>query len=210
MLVVLSLGLIASSSGCALVYQLAYGDGHKIEAKYQGLKGQRVAVICVMNPSTYGDGATSTVIAERVARILRNNVKDIEVVRQDEVADWMDTNDWDEADFTEIGRGVNADMVVAIDVEGFSTHESSTLLKGRAEVTTTVYDIAQSNKEVFRTSNPSFTFPTNHAIPAIAAQQHPRAFERKFIDELAQHIAKDFYDYDYAEDFANDGAAFAH
>ncbi len=69
LLVLLSLPL-ACSTGCAVLYQLAYGGGHKIEAKYQGLKGQRVAVVCVMNPSTYGDGATSTVIADRVERIL--------------------------------------------------------------------------------------------------------------------------------------------
>lgn len=207
-LMVLSSTLIACSSGCAVLYQLAYGEGHKIEAKYQGLKGQRVAVVCIMNPSTFGDGATPTVIAERVERILRSNVDDIEVVRQDEVADWMDTNDWDETDYAEIGRGVSADMVVAIDIDGFSTHESKTLLKGRAEVTTTVYDIAQSNKEVFRTRDHSFTFPTSHAVPAIA--NDPRDFERTFIEMLSEHIAKNFYDYDMAEDFARDGAAYAH
>ncbi len=207
-LVLLALPVIACSSGCAVLYQLAYGDGHKIEAKYPGLKGQRVAVVCVMNPSTYGDSATSTRIAERVERMLRAKVEDIEMVRQDEIADWMDTNDWDETDYVEIGRGVNADMVVAIDVEGFSTHESKTLLKGRAEVMTTVYDITQNDKEVFRTRDRNFAFPKSHSIPAIA--NDPRDFEHIFIERLSVHIAKDFYDYDMAEDFAGDGAAYAH
>lgn len=202
------IAVLSCSSGCALVYQLAFGDGHKIEARYQGLKGQRVAVVCVMNPSNYGDGATSTMIAERVERILRGNVEDIEVVRQDEVADWMDSNDWDETDYIEIGRGVSADMVVAIDIGHFSTHESKTLLQGRADVTTTVYDIKAGNKEVFRTRDHSFTFPSSHAIPVLA--NDPRDFERTFIEELSQHIAKNFYDYDLAEDFARDGAAYAH
>ena len=200
--------LVAGSTGCAVIYQLAYGDGRKIEAKYQGLKGQSVAVVCVINPSIYGDGATSTVIAEQVVRVLRANVKDIEVVRQDEVADWMDTNDWDETDYIDIGRGVNADMVVAIDIERFSTHESKTLLKGRADLTTTVYDISQGGREVFRTRDRNFTFPTSHAVPAIA--NDPRDFERTFLEILAQHIAKNFYDYNLAEDFAKDGAAYAH
>jgi len=202
--------LLMFSSGCAVLYQLAYGDGHKIEAKYQGLKGQRVAVVCVINPSNYGDNATSTIIAERVTYILRGNVEDIQVVRQDEVADWMDTNAWDETDYVEIGRGVEADMVVAIDVERFSTHESKTLLKGRADVTTTVYDISQTeeSKEVFRTRDRNFTFPTSHSIPVISKDPHD--FERTFIEMLAGHIAKNFYDYDMAEDFARDGAAYAH
>ncbi len=202
------LPLIAGSTGCAVLYQLAYGDGRKIEAKYQGLKGQRVAVVCVMNPSTYGDGATSTVIADRVERILRSNVEDIELVRQDEVADWMDTNDWDETDFVEIGRGVKANMVVAIDIDAFSIYESKTLLKGRADLTTTVYDINQGDKEVFRTTERNFTFPTSHAIPIIA--NDARTFQRTFIEMLSEHIAKNFYDYNMAEDFARDGAAYAH
>lgn len=200
--------LVAGSSGCAVLYQLAYGDGPKIEAKYQGLKGQRVAVVCAMNPSNYGDGATSTLIAERVARVLRGNVKNIEVVRQDEVSDWMDTNAWDKTDYIEIGRGVDADMVVAIDVERFSIHESKTLLKGRADITTTVYDIARDGREVFRTRERDFTFPKSHAIPAIANDSGD--FEMKFLELLAQRIGKNFYDYHFAEDFAKDAAAYAH
>ncbi len=208
LLVILLAPLMACSTGCAVLYQLAYGDGPKIPAKYQGLKGQRVAVVCVMNPSTYGDAATSTIVADRVERILRSKVDDIEVVRQDEVADWMDTNNWDESDFAEIGRGVNADLVVAIDVENFSIFESQTLLKGRAEVTTTVYDIKQDNREVFRTTDRNFTFPTSHSVPVISGD--PRGFQRTFIELLAGHIAKNFYDYDMAADFATDGAAYAH
>ncbi len=121
----------------------------------------------------------------------------------------MDTNDWDESDFAEIGRGVKADMVLAIDIENFSIHESTTLLKGRAEVTITVYDMKQRNKEVFRTTDRNFTFPTSHAIPALSASDRAN-FQRMFIEQLAGHIAKNFYDYDMAEDFATDGAAYAH
>ena len=208
LLVLLLMPLLTCSAGCAVLYQLAYGDGQKIEARYQGLKGQRVAVVCVMNPAYYGDGATSTMIAERVERILGSNVDDLDLVRQDEVADWMDNNDWDETDYVEIGRGTNADMVVAIDIGAFSTHESKTLLKGRAELTTTVYDVAQGGKEVFRTRDHNFVFPTSHAIPVIANDAHD--FERTFMEMLAEHVAKNFYDYDMAEDFARDGAAYAH
>ena len=135
------LPVLVCSSGCAVLYQLAYGDGPKIEAKYAGLKGKRVAVVCVMNSSTYGDGEVSAALADHVGRILRKKVDDIEVVRQEEVSDWMDTNEWDESDFVEIGRGVKADMVLAIDVDSFSVHESKTLLKGRSRLTTTVYDV---------------------------------------------------------------------
>ena len=208
LLAFLCLPLLAGSTGCAVLYQLAYGEGHKIEAKYQGLKGQRVAVVCVINPSTYGDGATSTLIADQIERILRGNVEDIHVVRQDEVADWMDTNEWDDSDYVEIGKGVKADMVVAIDVDAFSIHESKTLLKGRADFTTTVYDVARGGEEVFRTTDHNYSFPTSHAVPVISTDA--REFQRVFIEVFAEHIAKNFYDYDMIEDFSKDGAAYAH
>ena len=164
------LPVLVCSSGCAVLYQLAYGDGPKIEAKYAGLKGKRVAVVCVMNSSSYGDGEVSAALADQVGRILRKKVDDIDIVRQEEVSDWMDTNEWDESDFVEIGRGVKADMVLAIDVDSFSVHESKTLLKGRSHLTTTVYDVSRDGKELFRTTDYEHTFPTSHAIPVISAE----------------------------------------
>jgi hypothetical protein len=199
--------VLATSTGCAVLYQLACGDP-KIEAKYAGLKGKRVAVVCVMNPSSYGDGEASTLLAEQVGIILKQNVKSIQVVRQDEISDWMDTNEWDESDFVEIGRGVKADMVLAIDVDAFSIHESQTLLKGRSRLTTTVYDMNNKGEAVFRTTDPEHTFPTTHAVSVLNANW--RTFERTYIEVLAKHIAQNFYDYNMAEDFALDGAAYAH
>jgi hypothetical protein len=207
-LILLASCVLTVSSGCAVLYQLAFGDGHTIEAKYQGLKGQRVAVVCVMNPSSYGDGTAAMQIADQVGRILQTEVKDIEIVRRDEVADWMDTNDWDEDDFVDIGRGVDANMVVGIHLESFSTHESQTLMRGKADVTTTVFDVTNGGKEVFRTRDYDYTFPTSHAIPVISGD--PRQFERLFQQMVAEHIARNFHDYQLAEVFARDGAAYAH
>ncbi len=204
----LLLPLLVGTPGCAVIYQLMHGDGHKIEAKYPGLKGQHVAVVCMMDPSDWGDLSVSTMLAERVEQILRSEVDDISMVRQDQVADWMDTNSWDETDFIEIGRGVSADMVVGIDIERYSTHESTTMLKGRADVVVTVYDIAAGGKEVFRTREHNFAFPKEHAV--LVLDKDPRDFERVFIERLAMELAKNFYDYDFAEDFAADGAAYAH
>jgi hypothetical protein len=199
---------LAGSVGCSVLYQLAYGDGQKVKAEYQGLSGKRVAVVCMMNASSFSDGVTSTDIAESVGAILAKEVDEIDVVPQEDVADWMDENEWDEADFTEIGRGVEADTVVAIEVDAFSLHESTTLLKGRADVTTTVYDMTKDGKKAFRTTDRDFSFPTNHPVPATPNSQ--RTFRYVFIRELAEQIAKNFYDYNLSEDFARDGASYAH
>jgi hypothetical protein len=192
-----------------VLYQLAYGEGPRIEAKFDGLEGKRVAVVCMMNDSMYGGvGLTSTQVASMMEYLLRQNVPDVDVVDQDEVSDWLDTNDWDESDFLEIGRGVNADMLVAVDLDSFSLHESTTLFKGRAAATTKVYDITRGGKEVFRTTDPEFTFPKTHPVHETATSA--RAFERVFIQVLSEHLAKNFYDYNLQEDFARDGAAYVH
>ncbi len=201
------LPLLTCATGCAVLYQLAYGDGPKVPPKYSALKGKRVAVVCVMNSSAYGDGEVSMALSDRVGRLLVQRGDKIEVVPQDQVLDWMDTNDWDESNFVDVGRGVKADMVVGIDVAAFSIHESKTLLKGRASVTTTVFDVAKGT-EVFRTTDHEHSFPTSHAIPIVSTDW--RSFERLYIEVLAEHIAKNFYEYSLVEDFARDGAAYAH
>jgi hypothetical protein len=207
-LLLFCLPVLICSSGCAVLYQLAYGEGPKIAAKYAGLEGQRVAVVCVMNSSAYGDGEVAAALADQVGRILRKKLDDVEIVRQDEISDWMDTNEWDESDFVEVGRGVKADVVLAIDVDSFSVHESTTLLKGRSRFTTTVYDVKKNGEELFRTTDSEHTFPVSHEISTLSTNW--RTFQRTYIQVLAEHIAKNFYEYNMAEDFAPDGAAYAH
>jgi len=199
---------LVGSTGCAVLYQLAYGDGPKIEAQYDGLQGQRVAVVCMMDPSAYGDGTTSTFIAGAVERILKQQVRNVDIVDQNEVADWLDTNQWDETDFVEIGKGVKADMVLAIDVASFRVHKSQTLLQGNSELRIRVLDMRREGRAVFTVPSQEYIFPKSHAVPAITTDG--RAFQRAYIEILAEQIAKNFYDYDMAEDFARDGAAYAH
>jgi hypothetical protein len=107
-----------------------------------------------------------------------------------------------------VGRGVKAEMVVAIDIDFFSIYESKTLLKGRSRFSTTVYDIEQDGEPAFRTTENEHTFPSTHAVSVLNTNW--RTFERTYIQVLAEHIAKNFYDYDLADDFAMDGAAYAH
>ena len=87
-------------------------------------------------------------------------------------------------------------------------HESKTLLKGRSHLTTTVYDVKKNGKELFRTTDYEHTFPTSHAVSILSSNW--RTFQRTYIQVLAEHIAKNFYDYNMADDFAKDGAAYAH
>jgi hypothetical protein len=198
LLVVASVGCIGV--GSQLLYMLKGGD--RLPAEFDGLQDKRVAVVCVSNASSSGPHAVSGTLERSVALLLTQKGKNIRLVRPDEVANWIDTNDWNQLDYREIGRGVNADMVLAIDLESFSLHEGSTLYRGRASVTVTVYDMREGGKVAFRRSIPEYSFPANGARHS--TEMSEARFRSLFIQILAQQIARYFYSYQIQDDFAKD------
>jgi hypothetical protein len=124
------------------------------------------------------------------------------VIPTDRVADWIDRNDWNQVDYKEIGRGVKADMVLAIDLDGVRLHEGKTLYKGRASVVVTVYDMTDDGKVVFRRDLTDFSFPKNGARHS--TEMSEARFQRLFVEVLAKQVGKYFYSYRREENFAND------
>ena len=123
------------------------------------------------------------------------------MVSNQRVDDWIDQHGWDMIDFVAIGRGVEADTVVAVDVDSFSLHDGATMFKGRANVHVVVYDM-QSGQEVFAHSPPQLEFPTTAGIPATSTSE--REFRKMFLDAVAGRIARNFYAFDINEDVAGD------
>jgi hypothetical protein len=192
--------------GCNLLLMqmgLLSGGGI-VPAEYEGLEGQRVAVVCVSDNSTYGVGIESDLLARGSATILGERVKKIEVIRHDEVEDWIDKNDWDEVDYREIGKGVRADKVVAIDLSGFRLHEGQTLYRGKAAVTVKVFDMRDGGKEVFRRTLPSITYPTNGAYHSSETTED--SFRRSFLQVIAQQAMRFFFEYNLSENYGRDPA----
>lgn len=194
-------------TGC--VGMLAHGlyviKGNKVSAAYDNLAHKRVAVVCVAGSPASGPASPPDMIAREVGRMLSQRVDNIEMVRPDEVADWIDRNQWNEIDYVEVGRGVQADLVVALDLESFRLKDGGTLFKGRATAHTTVFDIQNNGKVVFESSTYEFTYPENGARHTTEISES--AFRRAFIRGLARQLAKDFFDYDRDEDFAYDATA---
>jgi hypothetical protein len=199
------LALLLPSAGCiGLSSHLLYWfqGGHKIDAEYKGLEGKRVAVVCVSESASYGPNSISNMMERMVATLLRERGKKIEVIHQDEVADWIDNNDWNQMDYRDIGRGVAADQVLAIDISGVRLHEGMTLYKGRADVVVTVYDMSDGGKAAFRRTLPEFTFPRTGARHSTEMSENQ--FRQLFVTVLAGQVAKYFYDYRFEDDFASD------
>lgn len=205
-MIAIVLSSLPVTSGCVgLLSTMRWLGGDNLApAEYADLKDKRVAVICVSEDSSYGTGSESLLLSREVSSILQKNVKNIQLVRADEIADWIDRKGWDEIDYREIGRGVKAERVVAIGLAGFSIREGASLYKGRADITVSVYDMSAGGHEVFRKSIPEFSFPATGPYPV--GDLSEVQFRRAFLKTLSQHVARHFYAYDVAEDFSRDSA----
>ena len=196
---------MTASTGCvgAVAQALYMWKGITLPAEYEGLQEQRVAVVCVSNEASYGSSSTASRLARNVSRLLEMHVKKIDMIRHEEVSDWIDKNNWDEVDYLEIGRGVNAQKLVAIDLREYRIREGATLLRGRASATITVYDISKNGREVYK-SHLDDTFPRN-GYPT--TEMSETRFDRIYVTMLASQIARKFYESDAVSDYAPDPAS---
>ncbi len=196
--------LLLSSSGCGLlVHSIYWVRGNKTPAAFGGLENKKVAVICVSPSSDYGRDTKAEMLSRMVGSILQSEGNKIEVIRYEKIADWMDRNQWDQIDYQVVGRGVGADMVVAIDLSHFSLRDGQTIYKGRASASVKVYDLAQ-DVEVFRRDFPEFQYPVNGGLHSADTSEY--RFKQLFMQVLAKQIAKQFYAYESTDDFANDAS----
>jgi hypothetical protein len=198
--------LLLASAGCVgLTAQLLYvikGDP-EIPAEFTGLQGKRVAVVCVAsNTSNYDPASASTQLAYNLGSLLSKKVKNVTVIRPDKINNWIDNNNWNQVDFREVGKGVQADMVIGIDLEGFRLHEGATLYQGRASARVRVFDIKKRGEPVYHCNVPNFTFPKDGGKHI--TDTNDREFQSRFVVELANHIGQHFYGHPIKEDFAHD------
>jgi hypothetical protein len=201
----LAVSALAIGSGCNLMATAMYVvAGQNTPADFNGLRGKRVAVVC--RPVTslhFRDSSVSRDLAKQVGLLLGQNVSKIKLIDQREVFEWADENTWD--DYAEIGKALNAEMVVGIDLEEFNLYQGQTLYQGKANVRLLVCDVAKGKDPVFERNMPQAVYPPNAPIPA--SDNLEADFRRKFVAYLARQVAHHFYDHDSTIDFANDSTA---
>ena len=201
LLLLIAIVVLSTSSGCAafkLASVLAYAwKGETVPAQYEGLQGKRVAVVCLSDSSMYAGQ-----LSQAVEQLLESNVPKIETVPQREVYRWLDENNWNELDFSQIGEGVGADVVVAIELESLRLYDGMTMFHGQADLSIVVYDVSQQDKVLFRTDPFRFSYPNN--APLATTDMPEKQFRRLFINALSRRIATTFYGYDIHEDLAVD------
>ena len=199
---VAALALASGLLGCTRVLQTAVYlvRGTDEPAEFNGLKEKKVVVVCrPLTELTYSCSGAANELSAEVGRQLKAHLKrKIAIVDPEDVADWTDEHPVE--DFAEIGRNMEADMVVGIDMLTFNTMLGQTLMQGKSQLKVAVYDMSKDGDVVFQKSLPQIVFPENNGIPT---QDKPEdEFRRQYIEVLADEIGKLFYAHDH---FAGNG-----
>jgi hypothetical protein len=198
--------LLVTAGGCvSLAANLLHAiHGNNRPAEFDGLKGRKVAIVCGTD-SGMGTDATSALLTGYIHAALNNNVKDIDIVRQSEVERWLDSHGRSDADYVEVGKGVGADSVLAVEVLNLSLKNGATLYKGQSDISVTVYDVSAGGKVVFRKLIPEFVFPKMGG-PTVTDISEAK-FRSRYLTIVASTISGLFYDVDATADFALDATA---
>ena len=192
--------------GCAVPFaaNLMHAVGaDMIPPEYEGLEEQKVAVITSTDGSQYSQDVVAREINRMVGAIVSKEVKEIVLIRQDQIDQWRDVNGWDETDFAAIGKGVSADKVIGIEVSDMRLQEGATLFRGRCEAEVQVIDIA-SGKVEYRRQLDDYTFP-KFAGQDITETTESR-FRKLYLSMLSKEIARSFHPYDMSDRYASDSA----
>lgn len=197
-------GMLALSTGCttALFTAVYLIRGNNTPAEFKALKGKRVAVVC-RSPvaQQYSNATVPGELAKQLGILLRDNVPKIKLISDREVAQWADENSWE--DYTEIGKALDAEMVVAVELEHFSLYLHPTLYQGNATARVQIFDMAKEDEmAAYEKSIPRLLYPPNIGIPT---QEMPESqFRMEFIKVLADRIGQSFYASDRYSNFAED------
>jgi hypothetical protein len=192
-------------TGCSTLLTAAYLlQPADVPAEFNGLRGKHVAVACrPIVELEFSDAGSARELASLVGSQVQSKVRRSRVIGQHEVARWIDENAW--VDYPTLGKSLDADLVVGVDLEQFRLHEGSTLYRGRATARVRVFDVA--TKEVlFEKRFDDFSFPANSAIPA--TDRSEPEFRGMFLQMLSQKISRCFHAYESREVFAEDSLTF--
>ena len=193
---------LLAATGCvslaANVMHMIYG--HDIKPEFQGLKDQRIAVLCSdANGVCKSDECIR--LAGGIRTLVASKLKKATLVPQEEIDGWLRDNSFEREDVPQIGRAVAADYVITVDMQDLKLQDGQTLYRGRADFSVEVYDMSQE-KVVFRKTLPDYTYPQTAAISL--TEMSTDKFNRLYIAMAAERISRLFIPSPMGADIAAD------
>lgn len=196
-------GLLATNTGCiSLFANLMHAiHGNNTPAEYEGLREQRVAVICNTDEG-FRSSAVNSILVNNLHAALSMYVEDIEIVRQSEVEQWVDVHGITDSNYVDIGKGVKADKVLAVEVGNLTLKNGQTLYRGQSDITVTVYDVNAGGSIRYRKQIPEFSFPQSGGKPITETSENK--FRSQYLSVVTRKISSLFYPVDVTRDYALD------
>jgi hypothetical protein len=150
------------------------------------VKTERIAVICRGNAAdAFSNPEIASRLAEAVTQTIAEDWDHAEVVSQSEINAWLDNNAWN--GFLEIGEAVDADIVLAIEIENYSILDSTntTLYRGTADLRVQTI-ICETGRRTPETILPNIVYPEDMPIQAVRTNSY--LFSQEFVEELSDQI----------------------
>lgn len=195
--------VMVTQVGCMLFANVMHAVGaDKTPAKYDGLEDSKVAIVTIGEGSQYSDDISARLLSRKLSEILLTEVDDLTLVREDKIDQWRDQNGWDTIDFAAIGKAVDADKVLAIELANLQLRDGSTTYRGQADVNIMVLD-PSSGDVLYQKQVDEFQYPVSAGQPITETTE--RRFRKLYMTMLAKHIGRHFHPFDASELFALDG-----
>jgi hypothetical protein len=197
--------LAITLGGCSTLGTIAYLiQPNDVPAEFDGLRGKHVAVVCrPIVELQFSDAGSARELAGIVGALVGQNVRKVKVISQQEVARWIDENDW--VDYGTLGKAVDADMVVGIDLEQFRIHEGTTLYRGRGSAIVRVFDVDEQDM-VFERRLEDFAYPGTGGVPT--TDRSESQFRAMFLQIFGRRIARLFHSHESRMSFAEENLDF--
>ncbi|MBM81914.1 MAG: hypothetical protein CMJ78_15180 [Planctomycetaceae bacterium] len=205
--------LVFSASGCSFFFMLGkmfFGDP-TIPSEFRSRTRIRLAkqdkpivVVCTTPEFVQAElPAMAFDLTEGILRRLKRH--GIPIVNPDKVATWIDDNGGEVGSPGDLAQDFDASFIVMIDIERFRTmaENSPSMYQGNASGAVLVYqvvddDLGRRAQSVysgeFRTTYP----PMN---PISRESMEKKVFQKRFMDHLADQLARQFHDHRLSDDF---------
>lgn len=183
---VLLIAVLASVAGCSKTLNGSWtwwGDDNDVPAE-----PERIAIVCRGNAAdAFSNPEIASRLADAVSRKIDADFNHAEVVSQSEINNWLDNNSWNGP--LEIGRALDADIVLAIDIKNYSILDSTntTSYRGTADlrVQTVICSTGQNSPPAELTN---VVFPEEGAVQAGRTTSY--LFSQGFVEELSGHVVQ--------------------
>lgn len=200
--ITLAILVCLSATGCTRLMTLGalliYGT--EIPADFKELQGKRVAV-AVVTPNGVNKDAAGVTLSRQINALMAANVKKISMIDPNEVD--AVANDFPSGafDVIKLGKKLDAEYVLAVQLSDIQLHDGPTLYKGRCKCDVAVYEVAEGDLPVFTKDHSNFIAPSN-GISKMAMDE--AKFQSVYLGVLAKFIAMSFHPHERGADVGID------